>query len=158
MPTSLYWLLQQVKLGNMSRFGASKFRNAIPAIPPREEWYRSTLPSGGTSTNLQTSTFSSEVKANHLYIVTVTPSGGVTWRGYGKAASEDAKSGTVGAGTVGDWDLSQVGGGSVVVGGADGSVSARPDDRISAAGGGSSHGAGLGSGGVRADPRSHPLP
>lgn len=117
---------------DMSRFGASKFRNAIPAVPPQTEWYRSALPSGASSSNLQTSTFSSEVKANHFHIVTLASNGDASWRGYSSAGAEDVAadagtspgtgSGKLGSGMIGDWDVSQVGSGDVVVGCADGSV------------------------------------
>lgn len=101
----------------MSRFGASKYRNAVASAPAREEWYRSSLVLSGSTTNLQTSTFSSEVKANHRHIVTVNPSGDASWRTY------TGESGSGRVGNAGDWDLSGLDEGQVVVGGSDGSVS-----------------------------------
>lgn len=113
-----------------SRFGASKFRNAVPHVPPREEWYRGSLPASSSSTASATSTFSSEVKANRTLLVTVTPTGDITWRGV--QATEDAApkgQGKVGTGgSVGDWDLGRVEGGELVIGGADGSVSTMHDN------------------------------
>lgn len=109
-----------------SRFGASKFRNAVPAVPGREEWYRSQLPSASSSssTSSSTSTFSSEVKSTRRWIVTATPSGDVSWRSYASPAGEgeDVGSMKLGAGTVGDWDVSKLDDETLVIGGTDGMV------------------------------------
>lgn len=108
-----------------SRFGASKFRNSIPHIPGREEWYRSGLAASSSSTTSATSSFSSEIKTDRQLVVTVTPSGDISWRGYeavgGQAVFGSGKVG--GGGGVGDWDLGKVEGGELIIGGLDGSVS-----------------------------------
>lgn len=105
-----------------ARFGASKFRNAVPFVPGREDWYRGNLPSASTSTTTSSSisTFSSEVKANRKWIVTVSPGGDVSWRGYGRG---EGAVGTMKVGPVGDWDLSVLEDGILVIGGTDGNVS-----------------------------------
>ncbi len=112
-----------------ARFGASKFRNAVPHIPPREEWYRDALPSSSqsSSTSSASSTFSSEVKTNRECIVALSPAGELSHRGYGTLGEKD-KAGVVkglgGGGGVGDWDLSRLEGGMMVIGCIDGSVCA----------------------------------
>ena len=109
-----------------SRFGASKYRNAVPHLPSREEWYRGDLPASSPSSSASSiSTFSSEIKTNRQWIVTLTPSGELSYRLYAKS-DEDIVIGVGkvgGGGGVGDWDLSQLEGGRLVVGGLDGSVS-----------------------------------
>ena len=105
-----------------NRFGASKYRNAVPHIPGKEEWYRTNLPPTSSSTASAVSTFSSKVKTNRQHIVTVTPSGDVSWRPYA-SGSGDVGMAKAGAGTMGDWDLSRLEGGLIAVGGTDGSVS-----------------------------------
>ncbi|KAK8869948.1 hypothetical protein IAR55_000517 [Kwoniella newhampshirensis] len=105
-----------------SRFGGSKYRNAVPHVPPREEWYRNSLPpaSSSTTTSSSLSTFSSEVKTNREWIVTVTQSGDLSFRGYeGGVGTLKVGSG----GGVGDWDLGALEGGLIAVGGLDGAVS-----------------------------------
>jgi len=111
-----------------ARFGASKFRNAVRHIPPREEWYRGALPPAISSSSISssTSTFSSEVKTNREWVVTLSPAGELSYRGYEALAGQE-KVGVVkglgGGGGVGDWDLSKLEDGSIAVGGLDGSVS-----------------------------------
>jgi len=102
-----------------ARFGASKFRNAIPSPTSTETWYRSSLPAAAsnTSTSSSLSTFSSEIKTSRRWIVTVTPSGDVSWRMYA-----DGSVGTMKIGAVTDWDLSRLEDETLVVGGTDGSV------------------------------------
>ena len=104
----------------LSRFGASKYRNATLHIPAKEEWYRSNLPPTGSSGST-TSTFSSEVKTNREFVVTLAPSGDLSWRGY-KSGDEVGKA-KVGSGTVSDWSLGKLEGGALAVGGVDGTVS-----------------------------------
>ena len=111
-----------------ARFGASKFRNAVPHIPSRDEWYRGGLPptSASNSTASTTSTFSSELKANREWIVTLSPAGGLSYRGYeevGKDGQVGVVNGLGGGGGVGDWDLSRLEDGMLVIGGLDGTVS-----------------------------------
>ncbi|WVR05042.1 hypothetical protein IAU60_002054 [Kwoniella sp. DSM 27419] len=105
-----------------SRFGASKYRNAVPYIPPREEFYRSSLPpfSSASSTSSNVSTFSSEIKTSREWIVTVSQAGDMSYRGYeGEAGVIKVGSG----GGVGDWDLSRLEDGLAAIGGLDGGVS-----------------------------------
>ncbi|OXB39193.1 actin cross-linking [Cryptococcus neoformans] len=105
-----------------SRFGASKYRNAVPNIPHREEWYRSALPpaSATSTTSSAVTTFSSEIKTNREWIVTVTQAGDLSYRLYhGDSISLKVGSG----GGVGDWDLSRLEDGLLVIGGLDGAVS-----------------------------------
>ncbi|ORY22755.1 putative actin cross-linking [Naematelia encephala] len=108
-----------------SRFGASKFRNAVPHIPGREEWYRGKLPVTASSSASPLSTFSSEIKTNREWIVTLTPTGDLSYRRYtSHSGSEEVGTAKVGSGGgVGDWDLSRLEDGTVAVGGLDGSVS-----------------------------------
>ncbi|WWD15778.1 hypothetical protein CI109_100201 [Kwoniella shandongensis] len=104
-----------------SRFGASKYRNAVPHVLPREEWYRTALPpaSSSSSTSSTLSTFSSEIKTNREWIVTVTQAGDLSYRGYeGSAGTLKVGSG----GGVGDWDLGRLEGGLLAIGGLDGAV------------------------------------
>jgi hypothetical protein len=105
-----------------SRFGASKYRNAVPHIPGREEWYRTNLPPTSNTTASVVNTFSSEVKTNRQHIVTVTQNGDVSWRLYDSAIGVVGTA-KIGGGTVGDWDLSKLEGGLLAVGGTDGAVS-----------------------------------
>jgi hypothetical protein len=106
----------------MSRFGASKFRNAQAYIPSREEWYRGELPptASSKSTTATATSFSSEIKCNREWIVTATPAGELSWRKVGDLAG---KAGTMKVGGIGDWDLSALEDGLVVIGGTDGVVS-----------------------------------
>ncbi|ORX39705.1 putative actin cross-linking [Kockovaella imperatae] len=114
-----------------SRFGASKYRNAVPHVPHKDEWYRSSLPVSSTSTS-PTSTFSSEIKTNRHGIFTLTTSGDFSFRPYdGQHGSVKSQKGIGGGGGVGDWDVSGLESGRVIVGGLDGSVSVYsfvPDD------------------------------
>lgn len=57
--------------------------------------------------------------------MTVSPSGELSLRGYGSHASEGVlvMRGLGGGGGVGDWDVSQLEDGALVIGGIDGSVS-----------------------------------
>lgn len=110
-----------------ARFGASKFRNAVTYVPPREEWYRDDLPatSSSSSTSSSASTFSSEIKTNREWIVTLSPSGELSYRGY-EASKPEGRTcvvkGLGAGGGVGDWDLSRLEGGVLAIGGLDGSV------------------------------------
>ncbi|KIR37980.1 actin cross-linking [Cryptococcus deuterogattii 99/473] len=106
-----------------SRFGASKYRNAVPSIPHRDGWYRAGLPSASATSNTSSAvtTFSSEIKTNREWIVTLTQAGDLSYRPYhGDSISLKVGSG----GGVGDWDLSRCEDGLLVVGGLDGAVSA----------------------------------
>lgn len=108
-----------------SRFGASKFRNATPVIPGRDEWYRTHLPqaSSSNSTSSSTSTFSSEVKSSRRWIITISPSGEVSWRRYSSTSGKEGEAGSMKVGSVGDWDISGLEDETLVVGGTDGTVS-----------------------------------
>ncbi|KAK4689936.1 coronin-7, partial [Tremellales sp. Uapishka_1] len=109
-----------------SRFGASKYRNSILFTPPRTEWNRTSLPSTASSTSTSAlSTFSSEIKANREYVVTLTPGGELSCRRYGTLGSGDGVEvvKSLGGGPVGDWDLSKLEDGLMVVGGVDGRIS-----------------------------------
>ena len=59
--------------------------------------------------------------------MTVTPSGEISWRGYGytsaPADEERARVGSMKVGNVGDWDLSRLEDETLVTGGTDGIVS-----------------------------------
>ena len=113
-----------------SKFGASKFRNAVLSTPNPKEWYRSSLTSASSSTSSSITTFSSEIKCNREWIVTVTPGGDISYRGYRRRKNEslDVGEGFVGSfkvGGVGDWDLGMVENGNgwdVGIGGLDGVV------------------------------------
>lgn len=106
-----------------SRFGASKFRNATPVVPGREEWYRSHLPQASSNTtSSSTSTFSSEIKSSRKWIVTVSPSGEVSWRGY-ESTSGGERVGSMKVEAVGDWDLSRLEDEKLIIGGMEGTVS-----------------------------------
>ncbi|WVQ77976.1 hypothetical protein IAT38_000057 [Cryptococcus sp. DSM 104549] len=103
-----------------SRFGASKYRNAVPSIPHRDEWVRGSLPpSSSSTTSSSVSTFSSEIKTSREWIVTITASGDLSYRGYEDGLGA-MKVGS--GGGVGDWDLSRLEGGILVVGGLNGQV------------------------------------
>lgn len=110
----------------LARFGASKFRNAILHVPGRETWYRGDLPPGGSSGSSAsaTSTFSSEIKTNREWIVTLTQGGDLSYRRY-DAEGNDVVKGSAKVGQVGDWDLSRLEGGHLAVGSVDGAVSGR---------------------------------
>ncbi|OCF44702.1 actin cross-linking [Kwoniella heveanensis CBS 569] len=108
-----------------SRFGASKYRNAIPYIPPREEFYRHSLPpfalSSSNATSSAISTFSSEIKTTREWIVTLTASGDLSYRSY--AEGSEAKTLKAGSGGgVGDWDVSPLEDGFIAIGGLDGAI------------------------------------
>ena len=109
-----------------ARFGASKFRNAVPHIPPREHWYRDALTSSSSlTTSSLTSTISSEVKTNRNWIVTLSPTGDLSYRAYDRFGGNESVrivKGIGGGGGVGDWDLDRLEGGLLAVGGLDGSV------------------------------------
>jgi hypothetical protein len=119
-PISLVYPIVITSMVASARFGASKFRNATSSATPTESWYRSNLPAtaSSTSTSSSLSTFSSEIKTNRRWIVTVTPSGDMSWRGY-----SEGPVGTMKFGNVGDWDLSRLEDESLVIGGTDGNVS-----------------------------------
>ena len=106
----------------LSRFGASKYRNATPHVTAKEEWYRGQLPP--TTSSGSVTTFSSEVKTTREWVVTLTSGGELSWRSY---KGEDVGKAKVGSGTVGDWDVSGLEGGLLAVGSTDGKVSCAPD-------------------------------
>ena len=108
----------------VARFGASKFRNAVPYITPREEWYRDTLPVTGNNPTAASSdsTFSSQIKTNRDWIVTVASSGELSYRSYNVTQPAVSMKG-LSRGPVGDWDLSRLEDGMFALGGTDGSVS-----------------------------------
>jgi hypothetical protein len=63
---------------------------------------------------------------NREWIVTLSPAGELSYRGYDAIGTGDGARvlrGLGGGGGVGDWDLSRLEGGLVAVGGLDGSVS-----------------------------------
>ncbi|WVF72470.1 hypothetical protein IAT40_007285 [Kwoniella sp. CBS 6097] len=108
-----------------SRFGASKYRNAVPYIPPREEFYRHSLPPFALSSSNATSsalcTFSSEIKTTREWIYTLTAAGDLSYRGY----AEGSEVGTMRVGSgggVGDWDVSALEDGLIAIGGLDGAI------------------------------------
>lgn len=110
------------------RFGASKFRNAVPHVPTREDWYRNALPTSASSssTSSSTSTFSSEVKTSRQWVATLSQAGELSYRAYdtfGAYPKVGVVKGLGGGGGVGDWDLSRLEDGLMAVGGLDGSVS-----------------------------------
>lgn len=109
-----------------SRFTTSKFRNAQLHPSSRAEVLRGHLPfsaSAASTTGVAAnSTFSSEIKTNTDWIVTVSPAGDVSFRsGSFGDVTGTAKAGSSG---VGDWDLSTLNDGVVAIGGLDGRVSA----------------------------------
>jgi hypothetical protein len=102
------------------KFGASKFRNAVPTVPARDAWYRSNLTSNAPN---NTAVYSSVVKANTEHVVTLTPAGDVSVRAYDAVGEKekDAWSGKFGG--VLDWDLSRLEDRGMYVAGADATVS-----------------------------------
>ncbi|ODN73525.1 hypothetical protein L202_08026, partial [Cryptococcus amylolentus CBS 6039] len=104
-----------------ARFGASKYRNAVPQIPHNDTWYRGHLPPLNRDTTASAATtFTSEIKTTREWIVTVAPTGELSLRGYaGEAVSIKVGSG----GGVGDWDVSRFEDGLLAVGGLGGAVS-----------------------------------
>lgn len=115
------------------RFGATKFRNAVPAIPPRDQWYRTHLPSASDAP-ANTSSFSSVVKTNREWMVTLTPSGDASVRGYASVGEREGEAWNGRLGTVLDWDLSRLEDGGMVVAGGDGSVSILRSGRCAVSG------------------------
>lgn len=109
----------------LSRFGASKFRNATPYIPARDEWYRNNLPPTASSAPLSAlTTFTSEIKTTREWIFTLSSSGDLSYRRYDTTGTGDQMgSDKVGSGSIADWDVSGLEGGQLAVGGVDGSVS-----------------------------------
>ncbi|KAL1411200.1 hypothetical protein Q8F55_002151 [Vanrija albida] len=105
------------------RFGATKFRNAVPHFPPRDEWYRSSLPHAADAPP-NTSQFSSVVKTNREHVVTLAPSGDASIRAYDAVGAKEGEAwaGKLGAG-VADWDLGRLEGGELIVAGTNGTVS-----------------------------------
>lgn len=104
------------------QFGATKFRNAVPAVPARDHWYRTHLPSASDAPQ-NTVAYSSVVKTNREHVVTVTPSGDVSIRRYDAVGDKEGEAWQGKLGSVADWDLSRLEGGDMVVAGADGTVS-----------------------------------
>lgn len=103
------------------RFGATKFRNAVPAFPGKEDWYRSSLP-GLNDAPQNTSSYSSVIKTSREWIVTLTPAGDCSVRGYKADGAEPTLwSGKLGG--VVDWDISGLEDGGMVIAHADGTVS-----------------------------------
>ncbi|WVQ71408.1 hypothetical protein IAR50_000944 [Cryptococcus sp. DSM 104548] len=104
-----------------ARFGASKYRNAVPSVPHRDEWYRGALPAvPTTTTSSAVTTISSEIKTTREWIITVAPTGELSCRGYaGEVTGMKVESG----GGVGDWDVSRLEDGLLAVGGLDDKVS-----------------------------------
>lgn len=103
------------------KFGATKFRNAVPAIPGREEWYRTNLTSDSAA---NTSGFSSSIKANREYIVTLSPNGDCSVRAYSSLGAEESHAWSGKLQPCSNWDLSLLEGGGLWVAGTDGTVSA----------------------------------
>lgn len=95
-------------------FGATKFRNAVPAVPARDAWYRTGLPSAGDAPQ-NTTVYSSVVKTNREYVVTLAPSGEASIRPYSSVGENEGKVWQGKFGAVSDWDLSRLEGGEVVV-------------------------------------------
>jgi hypothetical protein len=83
-------------------------------------WYRTNLPAASTSNP----TFSSQIKTTYEWIVTLTPTGELSLRAYRSNGDKGVVTmrGLGGGGGVGDWDVSQMEDGTLVVGGLDGSV------------------------------------
>jgi hypothetical protein len=104
---------------NHTRYLEAKQR-AVVNIPAREAWSREAN-SNSRSSTASTSSFSSEIKANRQYVVTLNSAGDLSWRSsLGGLEVGSAKVGS--GGGVGDWDLSALSGGLLAVGGLDGSV------------------------------------
>lgn len=105
-----------------AKFGATKFRNAIAGIPAREEWYRSALPAADAAP-ANTSSYSSVIKTNREWIVTLAPNGDCSVRAY-NAPGESGKPAWSGKlGGVADWDISPLEDGGFVAAHTDGTVS-----------------------------------
>lgn len=104
------------------QFGATKFRNAVPAVPPRDAWYRSHLPAASDAPQ-NTVAYSSVVKTNRQHVITVTPSGDVSIRDYDSVGEKEGEAWNGKIGPVADWDLSRLEGADMVVAGTDGTVS-----------------------------------
>jgi hypothetical protein len=113
----------------VSRFTTSKFRNAQLHPAARPELLRGQLPfsasAASTTGSAANSTFSSEIKTNYSYVVTVSPTGDLSFRAYSSGTAVGAAK--VASGVVGDWDLSRLDDGLVVVGDLDGCVSLDSD-------------------------------
>lgn len=109
------------------QFGATKFRNAVPAVPARDAWYRSHLPSASDAPQ-NTTAYSSIVKTDREHVVTVTPSGDISIRRYSSVGEKEGDAWNGKLGPVADWDLSRLEGGDIVVAGTDGTVSLEERD------------------------------
>lgn len=105
-------------------FGATKFRNAVPSIPPREEWYRTYLPSSA-SAPANTTAYSGVVKTTREAVVTLTPGGDASVRSYTATGEHEGDVWSGKLGPVADWDVSRLEDGGMLVAGNDGTVSDR---------------------------------
>lgn len=103
-------------------FGATKFRNAVPAIPHRDEWYRTALP-GAAAAPPNTSAYSSVVKTSRELVITLAPNGDASVRSYAAVGASEGDVWSGKLGPVADWDISRLEDGGMVVAGNDGTVS-----------------------------------
>lgn len=106
------------------KFGATKFRNAVPNVPHRDGWYRTNLATLASDAPSNTSQFSSAIKTNRESVLTLTPGGDASIRLYSAVGENEGAvwSGKLG-GVVADWDVSRLEDAGMVVAGGDGSVS-----------------------------------
>ncbi len=110
-------------------FGATKFRNAVPAIPARDEWYRTHLPPA-SSAPPNTTTYSGLVKTTREAVITLSPGGDASVRPY---CAVGEREGDVWAGKIGpvaDWDVSRLEDAGMIVAGNDGTVSFCAGDKL----------------------------
>ncbi|BEJ15558.1 hypothetical protein CspHIS471_0501630 [Cutaneotrichosporon sp. HIS471] len=102
-------------------FGATKFRNAVPAIPTRDEWYRTHL-SPASSAPPNTSTYSGLVKTTREAVIILAPNGDASVRPYSAIGEHEGEVWTGKIGPVADWDVSRLEDAGMLVAGNDGTA------------------------------------
>ncbi|KLT40440.1 DUF1900-domain-containing protein [Cutaneotrichosporon oleaginosum] len=102
-------------------FGATKFRNAVPAIPARDEWYRTHLPPSSAAPP-NTTAYSGLVKTTREAIITLAPSGDASVRSYSAIGESEGQVWAGKFGAVADWDASRLEDGGMVIAGNDGTA------------------------------------
>ncbi|GMK55984.1 hypothetical protein CspeluHIS016_0210400 [Cutaneotrichosporon spelunceum] len=102
-------------------FGATKFRNAVPAIPARDQWYRTHLPPTSAAPP-NTSSYSGVVKTTREAVITLAPSGDASVRSYAAVGEHEGEAWVGKLGPVADWDVSRLEDGGMLVAGNDGTA------------------------------------